>query len=104
MEGGQSEIEQKQQDHAAGGNPFQLHAAGDADLPETSSNLLKPVSGHPGTLQTPSVPQHTVTCITHHAVVVLCECVLNMKSARVIRLETPFPQKREQMGRGHLEI
>ena len=34
MEGGQSEIEQKQQERAVGRNPFQLRAAGDADPPE----------------------------------------------------------------------
>lgn len=43
MEGGQSEIEQKQQGFGSQSveNPLQLHAAGNADLPETSSNLPK---------------------------------------------------------------
>lgn len=46
MEGGQSEIEQKQQGRAVSRNPFQLHAAGDAALPETqetSASLPKVV-------------------------------------------------------------
>lgn len=34
MEGGQSEIEQKQQDQAVGANPSQLHTAGGAHPPE----------------------------------------------------------------------
>lgn len=41
MEGGQSEIEQKQQGRALGRNRFHLHAAGDAELPGTPSNLPK---------------------------------------------------------------
>lgn len=39
MEGGQSEVEQKQRDQAVGRNPSQLHTAGEAHPPETQSTL-----------------------------------------------------------------